>query len=369
LKEPARKIASEIESRGIITFSRFMELALYCPEYGYYEKDLYNLGKAGDFYTSVNVGSLFGQLLAFQFTDWQREFSPGGTLELVEAGAHDGALAFDILNWIQQHRPDILERTGYVILESSAHRKETQAVGLQKFNNHTSWLPGIHALPRSGDDSFRIIFANEFLDALPVHRLGWNAHRKEWFEWGVRLVEGGFVWGQMTPGDIAAEAAARLIPREQDLLDALPDGFTLELCPQALDWWQRAALSLANGKLLTFDYGQDTEEWLSPGRTDGTLRAYRKHRLSSDVLASPGDQDLTAHVNFSALQKVGEEAGLRIDFLMSQERFLGGVAARAIQDGAGFCDWTSQQARQLQTLTHPEFFGNRFRVLMQSKAK
>ena len=344
-----------------------MELALYCPEYGYYEKDLYNPGRAGDFYTSVSVGPLFGQLLAYQFTAWQRELSPGATLELVETGAHDGSLALDILSWMHQQVPEILAHTKYIILESSPRRKLTQEPRLEGFKELLSWLPGIHALPRSGEGSFRIIFSNEFLDALPIHRLGWDAHRKEWFEWGVQSAGDNFVWGRMELENSTAETAARLIPQKQHLLDALPDGLTLELCPQALDWWQQAALSLANGKLLTFDYGHHGDDWFLPGRAEGTLRAYRNHRLSSEVLADPGDQDLTAHVNFNALQQVGEEAGLLTDFLMSQERFLGGIATRVLKEGQIFGDWTSHQVRQLQTLTHPDFFGQRFSVLTQSR--
>ncbi len=158
-----------------------------------------------------------------------------------------------------------------------------------------------------------------------------------------------------------------MIPNNEQLLAALPDQFSIEICPAAVAWWRRAAGNLGPGKLLTFDYGFNHEDLLSPARTDGTLRAYYKHRLSSDVLAQPGEQDLTAHVNFSALQDAGEAEDLVTHCLVSQERFLGEIAARAISDPAKFGNWTSKHTRQLQTLTHPEFFGNRFRVLVQSK--
>jgi SAM-dependent MidA family methyltransferase len=343
-----------------------MELALYCPEYGYYEKDSYSPGRDGDFYTSVSVGSLFGELLAFQFDSWHTQANATEPLQLVETGAHDGALAIDILNWFQKYRAQIFERLEYCILESSLRRQIIQGGKLQNFAEKVCWQTDIDSLPRSDKNSFRIIFSNEFLDALPVHRLGWDAQRRQWFEWGVKASDGKFVWGQMALEPSTIADAAELIPTNKQLLTALPDQFSIEICPAAIKWWRRAAGNLGKGKLLTFDYGFCHEDLLSPARTDGTLRAYYKHRLSSDILAQPGEQDLTAHVNLSALQEAGEAQGLVTDCFMSQERFLGEIAARAISDPAKFGNWTAQRTRQLQTLTHPEFFGNRFRVLVQS---
>src|SRR2546425_12602421 len=116
-------IREEIAKQGPIPFTRFMELALYCPDYGFYEKEEDNIGRGGDFYTSVSVGPLFGELLAFQFAEW---FSPPATrpasLQLIEAGAHRGQLASDVLNWLKLQRPGIFARTEYVILEPSARR-------------------------------------------------------------------------------------------------------------------------------------------------------------------------------------------------------------------------------------------------------
>jgi SAM-dependent MidA family methyltransferase len=366
LNEAARKIESEINSRGIIPFSRFMELALYCPDYGYYEKDLYSPGRDGDFYTSVSVGSLFGELLAFQFDKWRRGAQSDCALEVVEAGAHDGSLAADVLNWFRQNRTQVFERMKYCILEPSARRQRAQAAKLNEFSGNLNWLPEIGSLPCPASRSaFRIIFSNEFLDALPVHRLGWDAARKNWFEWGVQISGGQFTWARMEPEpSTLIEATSQL--SAAPLAEVLPDGSIMEICPAAVSWWRRAASCLGHGKLLTLDYGLTEEDLLVAERKNGTLRAYYKHRLSSDLLERPGDQDLTAHINFTGLQQAGEAAGLRTDAILTQERFLGEIAARAISEPSAFGNWLPHQARQLQTLTHPEIFGRRFRVLLQS---
>ena len=122
---------------------------------------------------------------------------------------------------------------------------------------------------------------------------------------------------------------------------------------------------LQRGKLLTIDYGFTANEMFSPGRTHGTLRAYHQHHLSDDLLAHPGEQDLTAHVNFSALQKVGEAAGLKTELFCTQPQFLTRILQKAVAEGA-FAEWNARRVRQFQTLTHPEHLGRAFRVLVQS---
>ena len=152
-----------------------------------------------------------------------------------------------------------------------------------------------------------------------------------------------------------------------ELMAVLPDGFTTEICPAAENWWRAAAGRLEGGRLLTIDFGLNAEEFFAPQRAGGTLRAYHRHRLSADVLGNVGEQDLTAHVNFSAIQAAGEAAGLRTERLETQARFLTGIARRAWDEGCGFGPWTSAHTRQFQTLTHPEHLGRPFRALVQAK--
>src|SRR5262249_21158288 len=150
--------------------------------------------------------------------------------------------------------------------------------------------------------------------------------REKWFEWGVALDREQFVWACMRGSEVQSPRSVHSLESGFDvpcgLMDVLPDRFTLETCPAAIGWWQRAADLLRSGKLLAIDYGVTQEELITPERANGTLRAYRCHHLSPDVLAEPGQQDLTAHVNFTALQRCGKSAGLKTEALVTQSQFL-----------------------------------------------
>ena len=197
MKMPNDFIREEIRAHGAIPFARFMELALYCPETGYYERNQDNVGRRGDFITSVSTGSLFGELLAFQFAEWhESEFRiQNSEFRSIEAGAHDGKLAHDILNWLQIHRPKLFPEIEYWILEPSAVRQAWQKKTLENFSN-VRWFTGFADLKLKTKNSKLngIVFSNELLDAFPVRRFGWDAKAKSWFEWGVALDGGKFSW-------------------------------------------------------------------------------------------------------------------------------------------------------------------------------
>src|ERR1019366_813007 len=161
-----------------------------------------------------------------------------------------------------------------------------------------------------------------------------------------------------------ARGAFESLPPE--LLAALPDGYTIETCPAAEDWWREAAGILERGKLMTIDYGLIADELILPSRPRGTLRAYFRHHAGDDLLANVGEQDLTAHVNFSAIQAAGESVGLKTESLQTQSQFLTRILEKASKDNS-LGEWTPAQARQFQTLTHPEHLGRAFRVLVQSR--
>jgi SAM-dependent MidA family methyltransferase len=369
MKMPTAAIREEILKSGEISFARFMELALYCPETGYYETNKDNVGRAGDFITSVSAGSLFGELLAFQFAEWLEELKiQNEKLTIIEAGAHDGKLARDILNWLRTHRPELFSGIEYWILEPSLNRQAWQRETLEAFPNvrwHNSQLSTFNPQLTG------IIFGNELLDAFPVRRFGWDARGKNWFEWGVALAGEKFGWTKIpiphsALGTPRSELPASILHLPSSLLEVLPDGYTVETSPAAEDWWRGAAGILTRGKLLAIDYGFTAEEQFSPSRLNGTLRAYHRHHVSDDLLADPGEQDLTAHVNFSAIQKAGEAAGLATDLFSTQPQFLTRILQKAVA-GKSFADWDARRARQFQTLTHPEHLGRAFRVLVQSR--
>lgn len=370
-----------------------MELALYCPDYGYYEKEADTLGRRGDYYTSVSVGPLFGELLALQFTKWldamvqspglrQTEAAgptspgagttqPGSQLQLVEAGAHTGELARDILHWFREQRWDLFELLDYWIVEPSNRRQAWQRQTLAPFEQKVRWVKEMDQLQThldKGQTGVRgIIFSNELLDALPVHRLGWDATGRQWFEWGLSFEAGAFKWTRLASDSGVGSTAAPVPDWARQVQQPLPDGFIAEICPAASKWWKQAARALESGTLMTIDYGLTAAEWLAPERSHGTIRAYRRHSVASDVLSDPGEQDITAHVNFTTLVETGEAAGLRTEPLLTQEQFLTRLVAPVLEGRVPFGSWNAQRTRQFQTLTHPAHLGRAFRVLIQSR--
>ncbi|MDB6020501.1 MAG: hypothetical protein JWQ04_358 [Pedosphaera sp.] len=368
-------IMAETVREGAISFARFMELALYCPNFGYYEQPDVSPGRKGDFYTSVSVGELFGELLGNWIADWIADcglriadYGARGGLQIVEAGAHDGRLAGDVLRWLRAERRDLFGVMEYWMIEPSVSRRKMQEEMLREFAGKVRWFESWEQVPVSGVNG--LIFSNELLDAMPAHRLGWDAVKKAWFEWGVTCNGNDFAWIRMPKmADLEFPHSALRNPQSaiQELLAVLPDGFTTEVCPAAADWWRRAAQALKAGKLMTIDYGLRAEQFFTPGRKEGTLRAYHRHHQSGDLLARPGEQDLTAQVNFSAIQAAGEAEGLKTEGLLSQRQFLTGIIEKNCCDKPTVKEWTPSRVRQFQTLTHPEHLGQLFQVLVQGR--
>jgi SAM-dependent MidA family methyltransferase len=347
-----------------ISFARFMELTLYHPSLGYYGCSENPIGRAGDFITSVSVGRVFGALLACHFQDWHEQH-PHPAWQIVEGGAHDGQLAVDILTWLRTHAPDSYARLAYWLLEPSSRRQTWQASRLAGHRDRVRWARSWDELPAG--DLCGAIFANELLDAMPAHRLAWDAKQRCWCEWGVAVHGDAFVWERMPLSASLRERTDLLPAVPEGLAEVMPDGFTTELSPLATEWWGRAANALQSGQLMTLDYGYTAEEELAPWRPNGTLRSYRAQVSDDRVLEAPGTRDLTAHVNFGRLLAIGERAGLRTELVTTQGRFLGGLLQRLSGAGDTCADWSPAERRQLQTLTHPSQFGQAFRVLIQAR--
>jgi SAM-dependent MidA family methyltransferase len=264
-------------------------------------------------------------------------------------------LAFDILEAIEDSEPKLFRALEYWIVEPSAAQREVQQKSLSRFPN-VRWF----AAPREIQGKVNgVFFSNELLDAMPVHVFRWNRTAHQWNEMGVSASDDGFVWETLA----AAMTSGPQFPDE--LLEVLPDGFVFEVASsETRQWWADAAGALASGKLMAIDYGGTLEELLLPVRTAGTLRAYSEHRVSGNVLENPGDQDITAHVNFSVIRHVGEQMRLRTEAFVNQSLFLTNVA-RELWTRRGL--WPQHQVRQFQTLTHPEHLGRPFRILVQSR--
>lgn len=338
MNELEQRIHAEIAEKGSIPFSRFMKLALYEPGLGYYETQR-EVGRSGDFYTSVSVGSLYGELLAFQFGDWLSEIE--GPVQLVEAGAHDGRLSRDVLTYLRDWRPEIFDRCELILWETSAKHRQWQEVVLADFSNKVRWSAELESF--SG-----VFFCNELLDACPVERLIWVDN-----EWWLSVVDSdgqSFSWGKRRAVDVG------LIEEQSPEEGAV---FTVG----DYEMWNTVCKSLQHGRALVVDYGMLEHEFFDPPRENGTLRGYCQHRRVDDVLANPGEVDITASVNFTKVERMAVERGLEIAPLTRQSRYLVRLFERILQRPEMFPEWTPERTRQFQTLVHPEHLGHSFKVL------
>jgi SAM-dependent MidA family methyltransferase len=346
-------VREEILTRGPMRFDRFMELALYHPEHGYYAQAR-PIGRTGDFFTSVSVGPLFGRLLAWQFRQ-MAELLDEPEFWIVEQGAHDGRLARDILEE-GRHTSEFWDKLRYLIVEPSSARREEQARLLADFGPRVRWLDRLEAW--KGEKPAGGFFSNELADALPVRLI--EGAGGDWHERRVGLdSEQGLNW---TLAD--ADAELRLA------IGALPlvpmDGFRTEIGLAARAWASQTARFLRRGYRLTIDYGFPASAYYAPFRRDGTLTCYRQHRRGDDVLDAPGEQDITAHVDFTALARAGERAGLETLGLVDQMHFLIGIVKEHVERGGRSVD-LGPDVKAWQTLTHPSYLGERFKVLVQGR--
>jgi SAM-dependent MidA family methyltransferase len=331
---------------GWIPFSTFMQLALYAPGLGYYAAGAAKIGADADFVTAPELSPLFGRALADQFDDVLREVA-GGILEL---GAGTGRLAVDVLS-----RLDALDRlpASYAILEPSPELRERQqsaVTGLpSRIRERIAWL---ESLPREWTG---VIFGNEVLDALPVELLAkdGNAHLRR----GVTLDEHQFAWrdAHLPTGDLRAAIDA-VFPS---------DFYESEICPEATALTATLGGILRRGLLLWIDYGFPAREYYHPQRNKGTLMCHYRQHAHTDPLVLPGLQDITAHVDFSAIADAGREAGLDVAGFTSQAQFLIGCG---IVELLGECGEPGsvdflRHSNAVQRLLSPSEMGELFKAI------
>jgi SAM-dependent MidA family methyltransferase len=307
-------LLSTIRARGPITFAEFMELALYHPDHGYYGAAAQRSGRGGDFFTSVDVGPLFGEMIAVQLEEMWRILRGAGadTFDLVEAGAGNGRLSRDILDAAAVHHRDLYDCLQLTLVERSAAARAQQPHVL---GHHAVRLrEQLAGLPPPGTVA-GVILANELLDALPVHVITMTSG-------GLREIlvaerEGTLVEVEAPPSDSAISA---YLARSGA---SLPAGVRAEAGLEAERWVERAGRALDRGFLLLFDYGHEAAELFSPTHAAGTLMAYRAHAAhGGDPLRDPGARDLTAHVNLTAVSAAAARAGLQAAGAVDQMYFL-----------------------------------------------
>lgn len=336
------RIAAEILSTGPLPFSRFMELALYDREDGYYASGRAGVGKDGDFYTNVSVGPVFGEILAGQFLEMAAALG-GGAFTIVEQGANDGRFAADVL--------DVLTARGareicYAIVEPFAALEEKQRATLA--GRPVTWFRSVDALP-----PFRgVHFSNELFDALPFDLA--KSTGAGWIEQRVGLSEdGAFVWRD--------GGTVEKLPRR-------PAGTLAEIRHGEGDLLTSIAGRMECGFLLAIDYGGTRDEILAPHRTRGTFACFRAHRRDEDPLSDPGEKDITAHVDFTGLEEAGRAAGFEVAGICDQHHFLVGAASGLLHSLNGRTDPAAAKTlRTLRTLLHPETMGRQFKVIALRK--
>lgn len=319
MKTELKKII--VDAGGVIPFEQFMAHALYHPQLGYYTAVKDRLGPNGDFVTAPELTSLFGELLALQFIEvWQYMGSPE-RFQLVEMGPGSGCLAKDILRTAKRF-PVFYKAVDYCLVEISPDFQAMQKASLAAsgFADKANWFADLHSA--AGDEGIvGAIFGNEFLDALPVYWLEETASGLQ--EVGVRMSQSG------EPGDFTAtvmplsnQIAADYFVR-RDI--KLAEGTRTEIGLQAQQWTSKAGALLQRGMLLLLDYGHPQKEYYAPLRLSGTLAGHFKHVRVDNPLDHPGEMDLTAHVDFSAIRDAGINAGLELLGYTSQGWFLMGL--------------------------------------------
>jgi SAM-dependent MidA family methyltransferase len=348
-------ILREIEERGPMPFSRYMELCLYQPGLGFYEREQEIFGKAGDFYTSSDVHAVFGRLLARQFEEMWRALGSPARVEVIELGPGRGLFARDVLDWSRRKFPEFFAALHYRMIERSAALRGRLAERMKDAIAEGKASIADDLAPAVAENV--ILFANEFLDALPVEV----------------VAERGLLQLARKEGELA-EAFAPMPQEVQEYLDrysVLPEaGERVETGLAAMEWMRRLAGAVPRGFLVLVDYGYRREELLA-GRHRGTLVAARQHQLSRNPYEAPGEQDITAHVNFTAVQAAGEAAGLDTLGLVTQAQFLMGIGeATQFADAFEECRLPQEQAKvalQLKHLVTPAGMGENFQVLVMGR--
>jgi len=345
-------ICAEAEAAGgVLSFERFMELALYAPRFGYYTGGARKFGREGDFVTAPEISELFSRCLANQVAQVLNALGRGVVLEF---GAGTGIMAADMLAE--------LERCGslpdeYLILEVSSELRERQAATLSERIPHllakVRWLDRLPETPVYG-----VMVANEVLDAFPVHRFRSTST-------GIQTLRTACVGDQLQGTWVSArnevnEAVARIAAQFP-----MDDGYESELCMRTAPWVEALSDCLARGLILLVDYGYPRREYYHPRRRLGTLLCHYRHLAHDDPFLYPGLQDITAHVDFTAVAEAAVGCGLEVAGFATQAHFLLGCGLEGFAGEArarGEMAWF-QTAEQVKRLTLPSEMGERFKVM------
>ncbi|MEG3438682.1 SAM-dependent methyltransferase [Pannus brasiliensis CCIBt3594] len=304
--ELEKVIREELETspKKRITFERFMDLALYHPDHGYYTSGTVEIGARGDFFTSSSLGTDFGELLAEQFVE-MAEILDARSFTLVEVGAGSGVLARDILDYLRRQHAGFYENLRYIIVEQSPGLIDRQRETLREcvdIIDKVCWKTWEEL-----DSIEGCIFSNELIDAFPVHQVVIQSGelREIYVTANGETFEE--VVGELSTDDIRAyfELVGVKIPS-----DAYPEGYRTEVNLGALRWLETVSAKIDRGYLVSIDYGYPAEKYYHPQRYRGTLQCYFQHKRHENPYLYIGQQDITTHIDFTALERQGEKVGL-----------------------------------------------------------
>lgn len=351
----AHRIATNPQKR--ITFAEFMDMVLYHPELGYYSTKAVNLGKEGDFFTSIHLGADFGELLAVQFAQIWEILGRPVPFSMVEMGAGQGLLALDILKYIQQQYPDFFNALDYVIVEKSPVLRQEQQQRLQEFSVRWCDLEEIPSHSITG-----CFFSNELVDAMPLHQfvIEQGKLREIYITTRQNLTPSPSLQTQRRgTGEVRLHQNIEFVeiadmpstPKLVEYFDLVgvnitdfPDGYRSEVNLAALNWLSMVADRLQRGYLLTIDYGYTANRYYNARRSQGTLQCYYHHQRHNDPYINIGQQDITAHVDFTALERWGERCGLDKVGFTEQALFL---MALGLGERIAALSYTQQPISQL----------------------
>lgn len=365
-------IIDTIRRQGPLSFKDFMEMALYYPGQGYYASSGERVGEGGDFYTSPYLTRLFGDMIAgqleemwgflrfldhkdFNHENFSHENFDHENFTVVEYGAGSGLLCRDILGRLRDN-PVLFERLHYVIIEKSPRmqNKERELLAAEGLLDKVCWESSIHALgPVTG-----CVLSNELVDNFAVHQVVMADELMEVFV----AYDNGFV-------EVLRPAAQPLKDYLAELHVTLPRGFRTEINLEATEWIQEVSSALRHGFVITIDYGNSSSGLYSQGAGAGTLVCYHEHRVNHSPYEWIGEQDITSHVNFSALEHWGRRGGLEYCGYTSQSRFLQGLGLtrrlQQLEQASRQGRLSQENFRQLYTLLVD--MGSKFKVLIQRK--
>jgi len=311
-----QKIIRRIKSEGPITFKNFMEMALYEPELGYYSSEKTRIGRSGDFYTSSHLHPTFGMMIGKQIEEMWEIMNKPSVFQIVEMGSGAGYLCKDILEYYkglgiggQGLEREIIKNLQYIIVELNPAMREQQKKLLSDYSDKIRWASSVREL----NDIKGCFLSNELLDAFPVHIIEMNDEIKEIFisADNEKLIE---IKG--APG--ASEIADYL----KEFSIEFEKGHRTEINLEIKKWLGEINRILTEGFILTIDYGYSSKDYYSEDRDRGTLLCYHEHRVTENPYQNIGEQDITAHVNFSSVKKWGDEIGIKTIGFCRQGTFL-----------------------------------------------